>query len=334
MEWLYIARIVSTFAVIVLHISAYTVALADLGTFSWWAGNLYDSLVRWCVPVFIMISGALLLSPGKVESLSVFYKKRIGKILVPLLFWSFFFILWSLGKAKFNGGGAGDILKNIMNGRPYYHMWFLYMIIGLYIFNPLIKVLVANTSEERLLFFVFLMFMFCSLSDMYNFFAGNDDFLFLGEFIYYIPYYILGHLIARKHTAKPLSLHIVLFLISLALTSFGFYFLSSISGRETGLYFYNYLSFNVILMSASFMWILKFSHLSKSHSNKLKFLSDISLGVYLIHPVFIEVFYYLAARRWVDYSLIAIPLMSVIVFICCIVSVFFIRKVPYLRRVV
>ncbi|MGM3193529.1 acyltransferase [Dickeya dadantii subsp. dieffenbachiae] len=297
MEWLYIARIVSTFAVIVLHISAYTVALADLGTFSWWVGNLYDSLVRWCVPVFIMISGALLLSPGKVESLSVFYKKRIGKILVPLLFWSFFFILWSLGKAKFNGGGEGDILKNIMNGRPYYHMWFLYMIIGLYIFNPLIKVLVANTSEERLLFFVFLMFVFCSLSDMYDFFAGNDDFLFLGEFIYYVPYYILGHLIARKNTAKPLSLHIVLFLISLALTSFGLYFLSSISGKEAGLYFYNYLSFNVILMSVSFMWILKFSHLSKSHSNKLKFLSDISLGVYLIHPVFIEIFYYLAARR-------------------------------------
>ncbi|WP_175637699.1 acyltransferase family protein, partial [Dickeya dadantii] len=75
MEWLYIARIVSTFAVIVLHVSAYTVALADLGTFSWWVGNLYDSLVRWCVPVFIMISGALLLSPEKVESLSIFYKK-------------------------------------------------------------------------------------------------------------------------------------------------------------------------------------------------------------------------------------------------------------------
>ncbi|UAY98319.1 acyltransferase [Dickeya dadantii] len=334
MEWLYIARIVSTFAVIVLHVSAYTVALADLGTFSWWVGNLYDSLVRWCVPVFIMISGALLLSPEKVESLSIFYKKRIGKILTPLLFWSFFFILWSIGKARFNGGGEGDILKSIMNGRPYYHMWFLYMIIGLYIFNPLIKVLATNTSEESLLFFVCLMFVFCSLSDMYNFFIGNDDFLFLGEFIYYIPYYILGHLIARKRTAKPISIYIALFLISLILTSAGCYLLSSFSGKEIGLYFYNYLSFNVILMSVSFMWILKFSHLNKSHNKKLKFLSDISLGVYLIHPVFIEVFYYLAARRWVDYSIISIPLLSIIVFLCCIVSVFLIKKVPYLRRVV
>ncbi|WP_238550544.1 acyltransferase [Dickeya solani] len=322
MEWLYIARIVSTFAVIVLHISAYTVTLAELGAYSWWAGNLYDSLVRWCVPVFIMISGALLLSPEKVENLSIFYKKRIGKILIPLFFWSFFFILWGFFKVKFNGGGEGDILKNIMNGRPYYHMWFLYMIIGLYIFTPLIRILVINTHEERLLFFVFLMFVFCSLSDLYNFLTGNDDFLFTSEFIYYVPYYICGHLIARKHTAKPLSFYIFIFLISLTLTCVGCYLLSSISGKEVGLYFYSYLSFNVIFMSISFMWILKVFHLDKSYHNKLKVLSDISLGIYLIHPVFIEILYYLAARRWVDYSIISIPLMSIIVFLCCVISVF------------
>ncbi|AYH48177.1 acyltransferase [Dickeya fangzhongdai] len=334
MEWLYIARIVSTFAVIVLHISAYTVTQAELGTFSWWAGNLYDSSVRWCVPVFIMISGALLLSPGRIENLSDFYKKRIGKILVPLLFWSFFFISWSLFKAKLNGEGEGDILKSVMNGRPYYHMWFLYMIIGIYMFTPMIRVLVANMSEERLLFFVFLMFVFCSLSDMYNFLIGNSDFLFVGEFIYYVPYYICGHLIAKNHTSKHLSFYIFLFLISLSLTCIGYYLLSSFSGKEIGLYFYSYLSFNVIAMSISVMWILKFTRLRKSHSNKLRFLSDVSLGIYLIHPVFIEVFYYLAARRWIDYSIVSIPLMSMIVFACCMVSVFFIKKVPYLRRIV
>ncbi|AIR67934.1 acyltransferase [Dickeya fangzhongdai] len=334
MEWLYIARIVSTFAVIVLHISAYTVTQAELGTFSWWAGNLYDSSVRWCVPVFIMISGALLLSTEKIDSLSVFYKKRIGKILVPLLFWSFFFISWSVFKTKINGEGEGDILKSIMNGRPYYHMWFLYMIIGLYMFTPLIRILVSNASEERLLFFVFLMFVFCSLSDMYNFFIGNSDFLFVGEFIYYVPYYICGHLIAKTHTTKPLSFYIFLFLISLSLTCACYYLLSSFSGKETGLYFYSYLSFNVIVMSVSFMRVLKFIHLNKSHNNKLKFLSDVSLGIYLIHPVFIEAFYYLAARRWIDYSIFSIPLMSMIVFACCVVSVFFIKKIPYLRRIV
>ncbi|MEI7188944.1 acyltransferase [Dickeya dianthicola] len=334
MEWLYIARIFSTFAVIVLHVSAYTVALAELGTFPWWAGNLYDSLVRWCVPVFIMISGALLLSPEKVDSLSDFYKKRMMKIVIPLLFWSLLFIFIGVVKSRFNGEGVGNILKNIINGRPYYHMWFLYMIIGLYVFTPLIRILIVNAREETLLFFVFLMFVFCSLNDMYNFLIGNRDFLFISEFVYYIPYYICGHLIARKSTTKPLSFYVFLFLVSLILTCTCCYLLSSIAGKGVGLYFYNYLSFNVILMSISFMWILKFFHLKQSHDNKLKFFSDISLGIYLIHPVFIEFFYYLAAKRWIYYSAISIPLMSIMVFSCCVIAVFFIKRIPYLRKVV
>ncbi|GAB7265469.1 hypothetical protein DZS_24340 [Dickeya ananatis] len=94
MEWLYIARIVSTFAVIVLHISAYTVSLAELGSLSWWAGNIYDSLTRWCVPVFVMISGALLLSPDKNESLSFFYKKRMSRIFLSIGFLVRFFLFY------------------------------------------------------------------------------------------------------------------------------------------------------------------------------------------------------------------------------------------------
>ncbi|NKI76207.1 acyltransferase family protein, partial [Dickeya sp. CFBP 2040] len=190
------------------------------------------------------------------------------------------------------------------------------------------------TSEDKLLFFIFLMFVFCSLTDMYNFFTGNNNPLFTSEFIYYIPYYVCGHLIAKKNTTKPLSFHILLFFLSFVLTCVCCYLLSSASGKEAGLYFYNYLSFNVIIMSISFMWILKSCHLNNAHNDKLKFLSDISLGVYLIHPVFIEIFYYLAAKRWIDQSIFAIPLMSVIVFFCCMISVLFIKKIPYLRRVV
>ncbi|GAB7209335.1 acyltransferase [Dickeya oryzae] len=103
MEWLYIARIVSTFAVIVLHISAYTVSLAELGSLSWWAGNIYDSLTRWCVPVFVMISGALLLSPEKNETLSFFYKKRMSRIFLSTGFFGpffFYFMGYSQGKGE------------------------------------------------------------------------------------------------------------------------------------------------------------------------------------------------------------------------------------------
>ncbi|WP_231687429.1 acyltransferase family protein, partial [Ralstonia pseudosolanacearum] len=58
MPWIDAARVISIFAVVFLHISASVVTEADFGSSFWWHGNFYDSMVRWCVPVFVMISGS------------------------------------------------------------------------------------------------------------------------------------------------------------------------------------------------------------------------------------------------------------------------------------
>ncbi|MFZ4557738.1 MAG: acyltransferase family protein, partial [Pseudanabaena sp.] len=68
MIWVDKARIFAVIAVIVLHVSAIVVVgIKDFNDPQWWFGNIYDSMVRWCVPVFVMISGALLLSETKNE---------------------------------------------------------------------------------------------------------------------------------------------------------------------------------------------------------------------------------------------------------------------------
>ncbi len=82
-------RITACFMVVILHISAPIFVVSNE---KWWAGNTYDSLVRSCVPLFLMIAGATLLS--KNEGISVFFKKRFIRIIPPLLFWSVFYLLW------------------------------------------------------------------------------------------------------------------------------------------------------------------------------------------------------------------------------------------------
>src|SRR3546814_5311212 len=64
------ARIGACFMVVVLHVAAMNFGVFD---HQWWASNFYDSLTRSCVPVFLMISGVLLL--GKQETLAVFFRK-------------------------------------------------------------------------------------------------------------------------------------------------------------------------------------------------------------------------------------------------------------------
>ena len=72
MNWISNARIVAIFSVVCLHIAAYAVLNAELGTANWWSGNFYDAATRWCVPVFVMVSGALLLEPRPQEGRKLF----------------------------------------------------------------------------------------------------------------------------------------------------------------------------------------------------------------------------------------------------------------------
>ncbi|WP_273975049.1 acyltransferase family protein, partial [Serratia ureilytica] len=57
MRWFNNARVIAILAVVLLHVSSRVVMWSELGSNDWWYANLYDSLVRWCVPVFVMISG-------------------------------------------------------------------------------------------------------------------------------------------------------------------------------------------------------------------------------------------------------------------------------------
>jgi surface polysaccharide O-acyltransferase-like enzyme len=154
MIWVDKARIFAVIAVIVLHVSAIVVVgIKDFNDPQWWFGNIYDSMVRWCVPVFVMISGALLLSETKNESIFIFYKKRILRLLTPILFWSLFFTIWTYiqGFIQKNPPSILFLVQNLLLGKPYYHVWFLYMITGLYLVTPFLRVFVRQATTNDII---------------------------------------------------------------------------------------------------------------------------------------------------------------------------------------
>jgi surface polysaccharide O-acyltransferase-like enzyme len=88
-------RTVAIVLVILLHAAIEPVQLADEmtpeGVSLWWTVNIYCSLARPAVPLFVMLSGFLLLQPSKVtEPLKIFLKKRMKRIALPFLFWGIF----------------------------------------------------------------------------------------------------------------------------------------------------------------------------------------------------------------------------------------------------
>lgn len=87
--WLDVIRAVAMIMVIGVHcIDPFYISptLGSIPEYRHWAA-IYGSLLRPSVPLFVMMTGLLLL-PVRQQPLGGFYKKRIFRVLFPFLIWS------------------------------------------------------------------------------------------------------------------------------------------------------------------------------------------------------------------------------------------------------
>jgi surface polysaccharide O-acyltransferase-like enzyme len=336
MVWLYNSRIISVFAVVFGHVSAGVVLGSDIGSEYWWFGNIYDSLIRWCIPVFVMISGALLLDPAKNEGLSTFYNKRIYRILLPVLFWSIFFLFLAFlrGSIKGNEPTFMDLFKRLLSGKPHYHMWFLYMILCLYLFTPFFRKIVSNSTKTELIIFVVITFILSAINLIHGKFDSGSSKLFVNWFLSFIPFYFLGYLIREDSHSRSKAMLWAIFFISFISTFTGCYIIAKISNLETGMYFYGSFSISVIPMSISTMYLLKSWWKPIVNVNFTKKLSFLTLGIYLIHPVILEVINYAGYGAMSFHPAISVPVISAIVYAVSLTGAWIIYQVPYLKRTI
>jgi len=336
MVWLDNSRILAIFAVVFLHVSGGVVVGYDVGTEYWWFGNIYDSVVRWCVPVFVMISGALLLDPSKQEKLAVFYTKRLSRILIPLIVWSAFFLAWTFAKSLVKGNELTliDLLKNLLSGKPHYHMWFLFMILSLYLFTPFFRKIVTHSSKNELLLFIVITFVMSALNFAYGKVVTCGSMPFINWFLSYIPFFFLGYFIRQDNHAPSKLLLWGIFIISFILTFIGCYILAINTDLDNGLYFYGYLSITVIPMSISLMYILKSWNNPIVNTSFTKQLSILTLGVYLVHPIILEIINYKKYGAMSFHPIISIPVITFIIFTVSAGIALIIYKIPYLKRTI
>jgi len=145
------------------------------------------------VPLFIMLTGALLLVPSKkTEDLGDFFKKRFSRIGLPFLFWGVAYFVWNFYVENTPITGA-FIINGILSG-PYVIFWYLYMLVGLYLLTPMLRVMVAHFTEKLFKYFMIVWFVGVALVPLISL-ASNGQF-FLDPNIFVIPlcvgYFVLG----------------------------------------------------------------------------------------------------------------------------------------------
>lgn len=336
MVWLDNARVSAIGAVLLLHTAAVVVLGSPVGSAYWWAGNGFDSLVRWCVPVFVMISGALLLDPHKNESLPAFYRKRVAKIVLPLLVWSLLYLLWGAAKSLRTGHPftLGEMATRLLSGMPHYHMWFLFMIVPLYLFTPFFRTIIRSSSRRELAALMGFSFAIAIINNIHAAWSSGESRLFINWFLSFIPYFLLGYYIRTdpRQYARPLLFGV--FLLASGATAVGCYLLAQRQGLAAGLYFYGYLSLTVIPMSVSMMYLLKTLTRPIGGATLSRTLSALTLGIYLIHPLVLESLQWLGFGPLDFHPAASIPLIAGIGFGTSWLGAWILSRLPYLRRII
>jgi surface polysaccharide O-acyltransferase-like enzyme len=177
-------------------------------------GNKYDlvfyeytftsALVRSGVSLFFIISGALLLNK-KDESLGQFYLKRFSKVVVPLFLYSLIFIFmddYNYSIDFFKPLNFFNAFLKIFSEPAYYHLWFIYTIIGIYLFVPFLRKMLQNLNDKECAYLFVLLIIVCFIKYFLPSCGINiniDNLLIIDRLIPFVFGYLLTRDVINKH---------------------------------------------------------------------------------------------------------------------------------------
>lgn len=292
-----VLKIVSILGVIIIHTVAEYWGYIPMHSKSWVAMMIADSLSRFAAPVFIMVSGMFMLSPEKDRGLKYLYSKKILRIATAFLFWSAVYTLFHclsviILKKAASQLSITETVKDFVIGEE--HLWFMYMIIGLYIVTPLLRKLVDNKSTIE--YFLAIWFVFCIIKNCVKLFPVIGDFGYevldyfkISVALEYSGYYVLGYYLHNYPPKKMIRiLTYVLSVLSVAAIAFMTVYSSFKTSKLVSDYFEYLLPITVFPSAAVFMLvqnICKSANPSQKCRKYIFTLSKISFGVYLSHPL-------------------------------------------------
>lgn len=284
-------RCVAAVAVIAIHVLApYRDQMGVIPDSHWLTAVSVNGATRWAVPVFILISGALLLSDRRPFEFGHYVQRRLGKVVVPFIVWSLFYALLSgLDAQGFHQDTAMETLSNSPHHATYYHLGFFYYFIPLYFVIPFLQWLNnkmdENQEQKVWSLFVGLWLLTTTL------FLLHIDGPWSSQIWLYTGYLPLGYLLFKKVTITrfTVAISILLGCASIYLTIHSVVDLSAVKGHYSVGRWLSYKTLNVVLAASMIFMVGRAlaPKLSEGAQRWVSFISQHSLGIYLLHPIFL-----------------------------------------------
>ena len=353
--WIDLIRVVGALFVIAIHVSGRAAGGYETSgeTLTWLFSRCYHELSHVAVPLFIMISGALLLERND-EPLP-FYRKRFGKILMPFFAWCciYLFCRYITGQRLQDEtlitwlSSVGAILSRNISG----HFWFMYLLISLYLAAPFLAVFVRNASKNTLFVFFALWLFAVVFYPVVNNVAketwGIEKIDFRFEFIsYWVGFFIAGYILKGYTISKRQIAIAVILWFFLSLANPVNAYLQAVSSEHTvvsicsflGTYVFSITSHQSVVSLLAFLVLRSLGEISSFAASRfgqmISFIAPLTFGVYLSHMLFVLPVMRVAALEsdtsWLV-ILCGIPILTILIYAASGGMIYLIRKVRYLK---
>ncbi len=346
-------RIAATFGVVILHVAATNFNDTPVETFNWQTINAYLNLQRWAVPIFVMISGMFHLRISKSMEFNdekrLFFKKSF-RLVCALVFWGVVYNSSGIleeclsNRQMFSWQDLMKIPEAIIFGTGWYHLWFLYMLIALYLLTPLLRRLIGNCQREHIKYLIYLfileacILLYNSLNDVIPVFPASDIGFSIIELSGFVGYYVAGYYFANYALTKKSTTGIyVLAVVSALFTVIGTSLISLYHQKPTPALVDNILPNTIFVAFAVFI-------LFQNHFSKITFtpkqekiivnISQNTFGIYLVHALVKPIIVQSGFNLFVISPLISIPLISIVVMIVSYIITVGIKRIPILGKYV
>lgn len=306
------------------------------------ANFVFEVLIRaiaYCaVPVFFMINGATLIDYRERYDTKTFFKKRLLKVIIPLIIWSIIYFIINFFKGKFsiNDLSFKFVFEYFFLVKTNPIFWFFVVIIGIYLAIPVISLIPQESRRKAFLYIIIITFVFNQfLPDLlyhlnlnYNYdlkfpltYSGWISFIFIG-------YYIDKYEIVKKHRVIIYVLGIIGFLTMVVPTIF-----ISYHKNESCSWFDEYYDAPCVLYSASVFLFFK----SKINNNQIvtkimpffNFVAPTTLGIYVLHIAIRDFLRYFYTYSYFGMNLV----LTLSILTICFIVVKIVQKIPGLRHI-
>lgn len=334
-----ILRIMAALGVVILHVSSDYIVTNDVNGSNFAMALFLNSLTRFAVPVFVMISGSIFLDGKRTFSIKKLWLHNILRLLAVYLVWSFLYYVFQCvyfwDASIFEGGPV-----RLLNGMVYStnHLWYIGMIIGLYAVTPVLKEWLNNADEKNVRYFLVIYLIFQIIASTLKVLINKTltdsiaDFFKITELSGYIGYYILGWYLSNKELPSKMKKTLYAFFpVGIAVNfAVAMIFSRKAGGLNGGIYD----SFGLFTYLNTITLFIVVKQIGPKVGAK-KLISEISkdtLGIYVMHMMVWTYIKTLGAMDIITNPILGSITYSILMMVVCLAVTEGLRRIPFIGR--